>query len=67
MHLHWIDITIMVSYVVLVIVVGAAISKRASKDLDAYFLGGRSLPWWVIGLAAVGVLTIAITLLVVIF
>jgi Na+/proline symporter len=49
MQLHWIDITIMASYVVLVIAIGVAISKRASQDLDAYFLGGKSLPWWVIG------------------
>ena len=48
-QLHWIDCTIIVAYVVLILVVGWLLSKRASKSLDAYFLGGRSLPWWVIG------------------
>jgi SSS family solute:Na+ symporter len=28
---------------------GWLLSKRASKNLDAYFLGSRSLPWYVIG------------------
>jgi solute:Na+ symporter, SSS family len=44
-----IDIGIIVGYVILIIAVGWALSKRASKNLDAYFLGGKSLPWWVIG------------------
>ncbi len=49
MELHPIDIAIICGYVVLVIVVGWLVSKKASKDLDAYFLGGKSLPWWIIG------------------
>ena len=49
MELHWIDISIIVVYIALVITIGWLISKRASKDLEAYFLGGKSLPWWVIG------------------
>jgi SSS family solute:Na+ symporter len=28
---------------------GLLLSSRAGKNLDAYFLGGRSLPWYVIG------------------
>ena len=23
--------------------------KKASKDIDTYFLGNRKLPWWVLG------------------
>ncbi len=49
MELHTIDISIMVGYVVVVIAVGWMLQKRASKDLDAYFLGGKSLPWYIIG------------------
>ena len=33
----------------MVIFVGWLLSKRASKNLEAYFLGGKSLPWYVIG------------------
>ena len=48
-QLHWLDISIIVGYIVLILVIGWMLSKRASKDLDSYFLGGKSLPWWVIG------------------
>ena len=46
---HPVDIAIIIGYVGVVIVMGWLLSKRASKDLNAYFLGGKSLPWWVIG------------------
>jgi len=49
MQLHPIDIFIIIGYLAAVIIIGWLISKRASKSLDAYFLGGRSLPWYVIG------------------
>jgi len=49
LDLHIVDILIIVGYVAAVILIGWLISKRASKDLSAYFLGGRSLPWYVIG------------------
>lgn len=49
MELHPIDICIIIGYLAAVIFVGWLLSKRASKSLTAYFLGGRSLPWYVIG------------------
>ena len=48
-QLHQIDIAIIVGYLVAIIAIGWLLSKRASKDLDAYFLAGKSLPWYVIG------------------
>ncbi|TWT76327.1 Sodium/glucose cotransporter [Planctomycetes bacterium CA13] len=47
--LHWIDVVIIVSYCLLILVAGWVLSKRASEDIDSYFLAGKSLPWWVIG------------------
>lgn len=49
MELHSIDICIIIGYLVIVVIMGWLLSKRASKNLDAYFLGGKSLPWYVIG------------------
>jgi len=43
------DLALILGYIVLILAVGVALTKRASKNLDAYFLGGKSLPWWVIG------------------
>jgi len=49
MELHWIDVLIIAVYLVGIIVLGLFLSRWASKDLDAYFLAGKSLPWYVIG------------------
>ncbi len=49
MELAGIDIIIIAVYVGLVIALGLFLTKWAKKDLNAYFLGGKSLPWYVIG------------------
>lgn len=49
LELHVIDILIVVGYIAVVIVIGWLLSKRASKDLSAYFLASKKLPWYVIG------------------
>lgn len=33
------------------VAVGFWISRRASRNLDAYFLGGKTLPWYVLGIS----------------
>ncbi len=51
MHLHTIDIGIIVTYLVAMIVIGFLVSRRASKSLDSYFLGGHTMPWYVLGIS----------------
>ncbi len=51
MQLHAIDIMIIVAYLVSTILIGFWVSKRASKDLDAYFLGGNTIPWYILGVS----------------
>jgi len=51
MKLTTIDISIIFGYLVITVVLGFWISKRASKNLDSYFLGGKSLPWYMLGLS----------------
>ncbi len=46
-----IDVSIIIIYVVLTLGVGIWISKRASKGLDSYFLGGKSIKWYYLGLS----------------
>jgi len=46
-----IDQLIILAYLVLVIVAGVVLSRRASQNLDAYFLGGRSMPWYLLGVS----------------
>lgn len=51
MKLHAIDLAIIVAYFATVILVGLWVSRRGSKDLDAYFLGGKSLRWYMLGVS----------------
>lgn len=51
MSLSWIDISIVILYLVLTLFLGFYLSKRASKNLEAYFLGGNSIKWYYLGLS----------------
>jgi len=51
MQLHFIDLAIIGLYLVIVVVIGFLLSKRAGKDMDSYFLGGKIMPWWLLGIA----------------
>jgi Na+/proline symporter len=50
-RLHPIDIAIIGLYAVVTIGVGFWLSKRASKSIRNYFLGGNSIPWYALGLS----------------
>jgi Na+/proline symporter len=51
MQLHWIDISIVVLYLIATIFVGFWVSKRASQSMKHYFLGGNQLPWYMLGVS----------------
>ena len=51
--LHWVDWTIILSYIIFSLGVGIYFSKRAASSTEEYFLSGRSLPWWVVGTSMV--------------
>ena len=51
MQLHWIDLTVIGIYLAVMIIVGWWVSKLASRNAESYFLAGKSLPWYVIGIA----------------
>jgi SSS family solute:Na+ symporter len=51
MQLHIIDTSIILLYIALTIFIGFYISKRASKNLDSYFLGDKSMPWYILGIS----------------
>ena len=66
MKLNIIDLSIILIYLVASIILGFWISKRASKNIQNYFLGGNSLPWWMLGVSnASGMFDIAGTMLLV--
>ena len=51
MKLHAIDLGIILFYLILTVFIGFWISKRASKNLNSYFLGGNKIPWYYLGLS----------------
>ncbi|MFI0430552.1 sodium:solute symporter family protein [Mariniflexile sp. HMF6888] len=46
-----IDVSIILGYILLTVGVGIWISKKASVGLDEYFLGGKSIKWYYLGLS----------------
>lgn len=51
MTLSYWDIVIVLAYVVGVLALGFYLSKKSSKNLESYFLGGNQLPWYYLGLS----------------
>jgi Na+/proline symporter len=49
--MHPIDLSIIAVYLLLMAVVGWWSATKASKSAESYFLAGKSLPWWIIGVA----------------
>ena len=60
--MHWIDWTIVGLYLVWIVWDGLRLTKR-SQELEGYFLGGRSLPWWAVGLSVMATQLSAITMI----
>ena len=51
MNLHPLDLSIILIYLAITIFMGFWISKRASKNLEAYFLGENNIKWYFLGLS----------------
>lgn len=49
--MHPVDLTIIALYLALMAAVGWWAAKKASRSAESYFLAGKSLPWWIIGVA----------------
>jgi len=63
MRLDRIDIAIILAYLATSVLVGYWVSHRASRDMKAYFLGGNTMPWYVLGVSnASGMFDIAGTM-----
>ncbi len=62
-RLEAIDIAIIITYLCASVLVGYWVSHRASRDMKAYFLGGNTMPWYVLGVSnASGMFDIAGTM-----
>ena len=56
-----VDWAIVALYLIWIVWDGLRLTKR-SHELEGYFLGGRSLPWWAVGLSVMATQLSAITM-----
>jgi len=53
MVLETLDWIIIIGFAALIVGVGLSYTRRAGKNLDSFFLGGRNLPWYIAGISMV--------------
>ncbi|HMW61364.1 MAG TPA: sodium/glucose cotransporter, partial [Leptospiraceae bacterium] len=51
--LHWLDLTLIGAYLALMVYMGKVLSTKIKSESD-YYLAGKSLPWYIIGLSIIG-------------
>ena len=49
-NLDWI---IIISFLLLTLLIGLIVSKKSGKNASEFFLSGRNMPWWLLGLSMV--------------
>jgi solute:Na+ symporter, SSS family len=62
MHIHPVDLTIVVVYLLGVTALGLWF-RRGQRDVRDYFLGGRTAPWWALALSIVATETSTLTII----
>jgi SSS family solute:Na+ symporter len=60
--MHPVDVGVVVLYLVWIVWDGIRLTRH-SKGLEGYFLAGRSLPWWAVGLSVMATQLSAITMI----
>jgi solute:Na+ symporter, SSS family len=45
------DYAVLAGYLVAVFALGVVLTRRAGASMDQFFIGGRTLPWWLLGVS----------------
>jgi SSS family solute:Na+ symporter len=51
MKLTWLDISIVLLYLGSMVTIGWVLRKKARQNKESYLMGGKSLPWYLLGLS----------------
>ncbi len=51
--ISFLDWIIVFSFTFIILILGLAVSKSAAKNSKQYFLSGRNMPWWLLGVSMV--------------
>lgn len=52
-ELSVLDITLILVFFVITLFIGIYVSKKSGKSASEYFLSGRNMPWWLLGVSMV--------------
>ena len=53
MNLEIVDWAFIIGFFVVSMVIGILVAKKAGKSADEFFLSGRNMPWWLLGVSMV--------------
>jgi solute:Na+ symporter, SSS family len=51
--LSGIDFSIIIAFFIISLIIGLLVTKKAGKNASSFFLGGRNMPWWLLGVSMV--------------
>lgn len=53
MQLATLDLSIIIAFFVVSLAIGVIVAKKAGKSASEFFLSGRNMPWWLLGVSMV--------------
>lgn len=53
MALSSLDYAILIGFFILSIIIGVLVAKQSGKNTESFFLSGRNMPWWLLGISMV--------------
>ena len=53
MHLATLDWIFIISFFVIFLIIGILVAKKSGKNSKEFFLSGRNMPWWLLGISMV--------------
>ncbi len=53
MHLATLDWILIISFFVIFLIIGLVVAKKSGKNTQEFFLSGRNMPWWLLGISMV--------------
>lgn len=53
MHLATLDWILIISFFAIFLVIGIVVAKKSGKNTQEFFLSGRNMPWWLLGISMV--------------
>ena len=53
MHLATLDWVLILSFFAVFLIIGLVVAKKSGKNTQEFFLSGRNMPWWLLGISMV--------------